>query len=276
MNFLTELLNNPGITKALPESIVETLQMVAISGVVTLLIGLPLGIFLHTSAPGGLRPFPVINRIVSDIIVNITRSIPFAILMVTLIPLARIITGTSIGPIAACVALSIGTIPFFARLVETALRDVSGGKIDAALVMGSTKMQIVTKVLLPEAMPGLVAALTTTMVTLVGYSAMAGIVGGGGLGRLAYNYGVQRFDSGVMVVTIIVIVAIVQVIQITGDIVARRVDHRSAGGSGKRRRRPEPAAAAAGVAEAPAESADPAPSVSGDRASAVSEARVRR
>ena len=275
MNFLTELLNNPGITKALPESIVETLQMVAISGIVTLLIGLPLGIFLHTSAPAGLRPFPVINRIVSDIIVNITRSIPFAILMVTLIPLARIITGTSIGPIAACVALSIGTIPFFARLVETALRDVSGGKIDAALVMGSTKMQVVTKVLLPEAMPGLVAALTTTMVTLVGYSAMAGIVGGG-LGRLAYNYGVQRFDSGVMVVTIIVIVAIVQVIQITGDIVARRVDHRSAGGSGKRRRRPEPAAAAAGVAAVPAESAGSAQSVSGEDSSAVSDSRVRR
>ncbi|MBO0909009.1 ABC transporter permease [Arthrobacter sunyaminii] len=237
MNFLTELLDNPGITKALPESILETLQMVGISGLVTLLIGLPLGIFLHTSAPGGLRPLPVTNRIVSGVIVNITRSIPFAILMVTLIPLARIITGTSIGPIAACVALSIGTIPFFARLVETALRDVSGGKIDAALVMGSTKMQIVSKVLLPEAMPGLVAALTTTMVTLVGYSAMAGIVGGGGLGRLAYNYGVQRFDSGVMIVTIIVIVAIVQVIQIAGDMVARRVDHRSADGGARRRRR---------------------------------------
>ncbi len=237
MNFLTDLLDNPGITKALPESILETLQMVGISGLVTLLIGLPLGIFLHTSAPGGLRPMPVTNRIVSGVIVNITRSIPFAILMVTLIPLARIITGTSIGPIAACVALSIGTIPFFARLVETALRDVSGGKIDAALVMGSTKMQIVSKVLLPEAMPGLVSALTTTMVTLVGYSAMAGIVGGGGLGRLAYNYGVQRFDSGVMIVTIIVIVAIVQVIQIAGDIVARRVDHRSADGGAKRRRR---------------------------------------
>ncbi|MBP3034866.1 ABC transporter permease [Arthrobacter sp. zg-ZUI100] len=249
MNFLTELLNNPGITKALPDAIVETLQMVAISGIVTLLIGVPLGIFLHTSAPGGLRPMRVTNRIVSDIIVNITRSVPFAILMVTLIPLARLITGSSIGPIAACVALSIGTIPFFARLVETALRDVSGGKIDAALVMGSTKMQVITKVLLPEALPGLVSALTTTMVTLVGYSAMAGIVGGGGLGKLAYNYGVQRFDSGVMVVTIIVIVAIVQVIQIVGDTIAGRVDHRSADGGAKRRRR---AAAAAPAAAAPA------------------------
>lgn len=247
MNFLTELFNNPGITKALPDALVETLQMVGISGLVTLLIGVPLGIFLHTSASGGLRPMPVTNRIVSGVIVNITRSVPFAILMVTLIPLARFITGTSIGPIAACVALSIGTIPFFARLVETALRDVSGGKIDAALVMGSTKMQIITKVLLPEAMPGLVAALTTTMVTLVGYSAMAGIVGGGGLGKLAYNYGVQRFDSGVMLVTIIVIVVIVQIIQIAGDIVARRVDHRSADGGARRRRRSAAAAPDAGV-----------------------------
>ncbi|MET4061486.1 D-methionine transport system permease protein [Arthrobacter sp. UYP6] len=263
MNFLTELFNNPGITKALPDALVETLQMVGLSGLVTVLVGLPLGIFLHTSAPGGLRPMPVTNRIVSDIIVNITRSVPFAILMVTLIPLARFLTGTSIGPIAACVALSIGTIPFFARLVETALRDVSGGKIDAALVMGSTRTQVITKVLLPEAMPGLVAALTTTMVTLVGYSAMAGIVGGGGLGKLAYNYGVQRFDSGVMLVTIIVIVVIVQIIQIAGDIVARRVDHRSADGGAKRRRRTAAAGPNAGAA-AVTGSASPGPSETKD------------
>ena len=247
MNFLTELFENPGVTKALPEAIVETLQMVGISGFFTLLIGLPLGIFLHTSAPGGLRPLRVTNRIVSDIIVNITRSVPFAILAVTLIPLARLITGTSIGPVAASVSLSIATIPFFARLVENALRDVSGGKIDAALVMGSTKMQVVSKVLLREAMPGLVAALTTTLVTLVGYSAMAGIIGGGGLGRLAYNYGVQRFDTQVMVVTIVIIVALVQIIQLVGDFASRRVDHRSAAGSRRRRR---PAAAAADTAAA--------------------------
>ncbi|MCC3273966.1 ABC transporter permease [Arthrobacter zhangbolii] len=244
MNFLNELFDNPGITKALPEAVVETLQMVGISGFFTLLIGLPLGVFLHTSAPGGLRPLRITNRIVSDIIVNITRSVPFAILAVTLIPLARLVTGTSIGPVAASVSLSIATIPFFARLVENALRDVSGGKIDAALVMGSTKMQVVSKVLLREAMPGLVAALTTTMVTLVGYSAMAGIIGGGGLGRLAYNYGVQRFDTQVMLVTIVVIVALVQIIQLVGDLFSRRVDHRSASGSSRRRR---PAAAVPGT-----------------------------
>ncbi|MFD1214407.1 methionine ABC transporter permease [Arthrobacter sp. GCM10027362] len=241
MNFIEDLMTNPGITKALPEAIVETLQMVAISGIFTLVIGLPLGIFMNTSAPGGLRPMPAVNRIVSDIIVNITRSIPFAILMVALIPLARLITGSSIGPIAACVSLTIGTVPFFARLVESALRDVSSGKIDAALVMGSTRMQVIGKVLVPEAMPGLVAALTTTLVTLVGYSAMAGIIGGGGLGRLAYNYGFQRFDTTVMIVTIVIMVVLVQAIQWTGDAVVRRVDHRNAATAGTRKvRRHEP------------------------------------
>ncbi|NKX53786.1 methionine ABC transporter permease [Arthrobacter mobilis] len=241
MNFIEDLTTNPGITRALPEAILETLQMIAISGFFTLLIGLPLGIFLHVSAPGGLRPMPVANRIVSDVIVNITRSIPFAILMVSLIPLARLITGSSIGPIAASVSLTIGTVPFFARLVEAALRDVNAGKIDAALVMGSTRMQVIGKVLVPEAMPGLVAALTTTMVTLVGYSAMAGIIGGGGLGRLAYNYGFQRFDTTVMIVTIVIMVILVQAIQWIGDAAVRRVDHRTAATAGVRKvRRHEP------------------------------------
>lgn len=242
MNLFEDLFSNPAITKALPEAIGETLLMVGISGLFTVLIGLPLGIFLYTSAPGGLRPLPVTNRIVSDIVVNITRSIPFAILMISLIPLARVITGTSIGALAATVSLTIGTVPFFARLVETSLRDISSGKIDAALVMGSTRMQIVRKVLVPEALPGLVAALTTTMVTLVGYSAMAGLTGGGGLGQLAYNYGYQRFDTTVMIVTIVLIVILVQAIQWIGDAVARRVDHRSAATAGsKKSRRHEPA-----------------------------------
>jgi D-methionine transport system permease protein len=226
MNFLEDLFTNPALTEALPSAIVETLQMVGISTVFTVLIGLPLGVLLHTSAPGGLRPMPVFNRIASDIVVNITRSIPFAILMVSLIPLARLIVGTSLGPIAASVSLTIGTIPFFARLVETALRDVHSGKIDAALVMGSTNLQVVTKVLLRESLPTLIAATTTTVVTLVGYSAMAGLIGGGGLGRLAYNYGFQRFDTTVMIVTIVVMVVMVQIIQVVGDQIAKRIDHR--------------------------------------------------
>ncbi|MFJ5860581.1 methionine ABC transporter permease [Pseudarthrobacter sp. NPDC092439] len=223
---MNELFSNPVLAKALPEAIVETLQMVGISAFFTVLVGLPLGVFLHATAPGGLRPMPVANRIMSDVVVNITRSIPFAILMVALIPLARLLTGTSLGPVAASVSLSIGTIPFFARLVETALRDVHHGKIDAAQVMGSTRMQVINKVMLPESLPALVAATTTTVVTLVGYSAMAGLVGGGGLGKLAYNYGFQRFDVTVMMVTIVLIIVLVQVIQVLGEWISRRLDHR--------------------------------------------------
>ncbi|TSE15153.1 ABC transporter permease [Arthrobacter sp. KBS0703] len=223
---MNEIFSNPVIAKALPEAIIETLQMVGISGFFTVLVGLPLGVFLHASAPGGLRPMPVVNRIVSDIVVNITRSIPFAILMVALIPLARLLVGTSLGPVAASVSLSIGTIPFFARLVEACLRDVHHGKIDAAQVMGSTRMQVINKVMLPESLPALVAAATTTVVTLVGYSAMAGLVGGGGLGKLAYNYGFQRFDVTVMIVTIVLIIVLVQVIQLTGEWISRSLDHR--------------------------------------------------
>lgn len=223
---MNDIFSNPVLAKALPEAIIETLQMVGISSFFTVLIGLPLGVFLHVSAPGGLRPMPVTNRILSDVIVNITRSIPFAILMVALIPLARALTGTSLGPVAASVSLSIGTIPFFARLVENCLRDVHPGKIDAAQVMGSTKMQVINKVMLRESLPALVAAATTTVVTLVGYSAMAGLVGGGGLGKLAYNYGFQRFDVTVMLVTIVLIIVLVQVIQLVGERISRGLDHR--------------------------------------------------
>lgn len=223
---MNDIFSNPVLAKALPEAIIETLQMVGISSFFTVLIGLPLGVFLHVSAPGGLRPMPVTNRILSDVVVNITRSIPFAILMVALIPVARALTGTSLGPVAASVSLSIGTIPFFARLVENCLRDVHHGKIDAAQVMGSTNMQVINKVMLRESLPALVAATTTTVVTLVGYSAMAGLVGGGGLGKLAYNYGFQRFDVTVMIVTIVLIIVLVQVIQLVGEQISRSLDHR--------------------------------------------------
>lgn len=204
----------------------ETVEMVLISGVVTVVVGLLLGILLHVTGKGGLAPVRWLNTILSGIIVNITRSIPFAILMVALIPLAVIIVGTSLGPVAASVSLTIGTVPFFARLVETALRDVSSGKVDAALVMGSTKMQVIRKVLVPEAMPGIVSAITTTVVTLIGYSAMAGLVGGGGLGRMAYTYGYTRYNPGIMILTIIIIVIMVQIVQVIGDLIARKVDHR--------------------------------------------------
>ena len=221
MNFFT-----PTVLKAMGIATVETLEMVVISGIITVIIGLVLGILLHVTGKGGLTPIRWLNVILSAIIVNITRSIPFAILMVALIPFSAMVVGTSLGPIAASVSLTIGTIPFFARLVETALRDVSAGKVDAALVMGSTKMQTIRKVLVPEAMPGIIAAVATTVVTLIGYSAMAGLVGGGGLGRMAYTYGYTRYNMPIMITTIIIIVVLVQLVQIIGDLIARKVDHR--------------------------------------------------
>ena len=216
----------PTVQKAMLTATWETIEMTLISGVITVIIGLVLGILLHVTGKDGLAPIRWLNGILSGVIVNITRSIPFAVLMVALIPFAAFLVGTSRGPIAASVSLTIGTIPFFARLVETALRDVSSGKVDAALVMGSTKMQVIRKVMVPEAMPGIVAAITTTVVTLIGYSAMAGLVGGGGLGRMAYTYGYTRFSPGIMIVTIIVMVILVQLVQVIGDLIARKVDHR--------------------------------------------------
>lgn len=226
MNWFEELLNNRALETALPTAIWETVVMVAIAGVATVVIGGAIGIILHLTRPGGLVPMRVTYTILSSIIVNITRSIPYAILMVALIPFSQWLIGTSIGPIAATVSLTIATAPFFARLVETSLREVPSGTVDAAQVMGMSNGQIVTKVFLPEALPGLIAAITNTTVVLIGYSAMAGLIGGGGLGRLAYNYGYQRFDSQVMIVTIIVMVIGVQLIQWIGDKIVAAVDHR--------------------------------------------------
>lgn len=225
-DFLSDLLANPAITTALWPSFLESLLMVGISGLATVVIGLPLGVVLFVTQRGGMAQNPALNVVLSGIVVNITRSIPYAILMVALIPFTRWVVGTSIGPIAASVSLTIACVPFFARLVETSLREVHPGKVDAAHAMGSTRPQTVWKVLLPEALPSLVASVTTTVVALIGYSAMAGLIGGGGLGRLAYNYGYQRFQPEVMVVVLIVLVLLVQLVQVVGDAVVRRVDHR--------------------------------------------------
>lgn len=224
--FFAALVSNPAITNALWPAFLETVVMVGISGLATVLVGLPLGVVLFITQPGGLAESRVVNAVLGAVIVNITRSIPYAILMLTLIPFTRILVGTSIGPIGASVSLSIAAIPFFARLVETGLREVHPGKLDAAHAMGSTRLQTVWKVLLPESLPSLVASITTTVVTLIGYSAMAGLIGGGGLGRLAYNYGYQRYQGEVMVVILIVLVLLVQLVQWTGDRLVRRVDHR--------------------------------------------------
>ena len=202
----------------------ETLAMVAISGLAGALLGVPLGVWLRLTDHGGVRENAAVNRVVGGI-VNAVRSTPFIILLVAIIPLTRFITGSSIGTAAAVVPLTIAAAPFVARLVETALREVDQGLIEAAQAMGASTWQIVWKVLLPEAMPGIVSALTTTLVSLTGYSAMAGAIGGGGLGDLGIRYGYQRFLPEVMLAVVLILIVFVQVLQSAGDRLARRIRH---------------------------------------------------
>lgn len=210
----------------LVKALLQTLQMVAAAGVIGTLVGLPMGIFLATSGRGELFAAPLTNRIVG-LVVNALRSTPFIILVVAIIPLTRFITGTSIGTIAAIVPLTISTIPFIARLIEAAIREVDKGLIEAARAMGATPLQIVVKVLLAEARPGITLALTLTVVSLIGYSAMVGAVGGGGLGDLGIRYGYQRFMPEVMLAVVVVLILLVQAVQSAGDALARRFDKRS-------------------------------------------------
>ena len=226
IEFFQALATNPAITTALWPAFVETLQMVGLAGVATVLFGLPLGVVLFVTQPGGLAAHRATNLVLGGFGVNITRAIPYAILMLTLVPFTRFVVGTSIGPIAASVSLTIASVPFFARLVEASLREVHPGKVDAAHAMGSTRFQTIWKVLLPEARPSLVANVTTTVVALIGYSAMAGLIGGGGLGRLAYIYGYQRYQFEVMFTVLVILVVLVQLVQVVGDAVVRRGDHR--------------------------------------------------
>ncbi|MBN9028575.1 MAG: DL-methionine transporter permease subunit [Rhizobiales bacterium 63-7] len=208
------------------KSLLQTLHMVAVSGLVGSLVGLPIGIFLATSGRNELFPAPALNRAVG-LVVNAARSTPFIILVVAIIPLTRLLTGTSIGTSAAIVPLTIATVPFFARLVEAAIRDVDKGLIEAARAMGATPMQIVFKVLLAEARPAILLAFTMTIVSLIGYSAMVGAVGGGGLGDLGIRYGYQRFMPEVMLAVVVVLIVLVQLVQSAGDALARRFDKRN-------------------------------------------------
>ncbi|RWA51097.1 DL-methionine transporter permease subunit [Cupriavidus sp. UYMSc13B] len=203
----------------------ETLLMVAISGVVGSLLGVPLGVLLHLTNRGGVLSHPLFNRGIG-VVVNAVRSIPFIILLVVVIPFTRFIVGSSIGTTAAIVPLTIAAVPFIARLVESALREVDKGLVEAAQSMGATTRQIVWKVLLPEAMPGIVAGLTITFVSLVGYSAMAGAIGGGGLGDLGIRYGYQRYITEVMVAVVVILIVFVQAVQSFGDWLVRRISHR--------------------------------------------------
>ncbi|WP_432460950.1 methionine ABC transporter permease [Agarivorans sp. QJM3NY_25] len=203
----------------------ETLYMVSVAGIVGFALGIPLGVILHITKKGGLAANNKLNRILGTI-VNIGRSVPFLVLMVAIIPLTKLLVGTFIGTTAAIVPLTIGAIPFVARLIEGALLEVPSGLVEAAQSMGATPRQIITKVLLPEALPTIINAVTITLVTLVSYSAMAGTVGGGGLGDVAIRYGFHRYDVVIMAVTVVMLIILVQIIQSIGDLIVRRVDHR--------------------------------------------------
>ncbi|NEU28467.1 methionine ABC transporter permease [Paenibacillus ottowii] len=204
----------------LGNSTLETLQMLGASALFTLVIGLPLGILLFLASRSSLTPMKVIY-IVLSFIVNILRSVPFIILIVALIPFTRSLVGTSTGVLGTIPPLVIGAAPFFARLVETSLREVDKGVIEAAQAMGASTGQIIRRVLLREALPGLLAALTITVVTLVSYTAMSGMIGGGGLGTLAINYGYYRYETAVMIVAVVLMVVLVQLLQMAGDRLVR-------------------------------------------------------
>ncbi|MFE7427678.1 methionine ABC transporter permease [Streptomyces sp. NPDC014735] len=209
----------------LAQGTVDTLYMVLWSTVVTVLVGLPLGILLVLTDKGGLLQNAVVNKVVG-VIVNIGRSLPFMILLIALIPFTTWVVGTFIGPTAMIVPLTVGAVPFFARLVETAVREVDHGLVEAVQSMGGSIPTIVRKVLLPQALPSLVSGVTTTVIVLVGYSAMAGAVGGEGLGSKAVTYGYQRFDNQFMLATVVLLVVIVSVIQLIGDLVVRLLARR--------------------------------------------------
>ena len=216
MENLVELLYKP---------LIETMYMIGVSMIFSVIIGLILGTVLVVTSENHIMPSKIINTILSNVI-NITRSFPFIILLIVLFPLTKLIVGTKIGTTAAIVPLSFAATPFFARMVETALRDIPWGIIEAALAMGSTPMQIIIKVMIPEAMPSIIQAVTTTTIGVLGYSAMAGSIGGGGLGDLAIVYGYQRWRTDIMVITVIVLIVLVVIIQLIGDFISRKIDKR--------------------------------------------------
>jgi D-methionine transport system permease protein len=203
----------------------ETAKMVGWSVLFTILGGLPIGLALVLTDRRGLLANAAAHRLLGAI-VNVGRSLPFIILLVAITPFTRAVVGTSIGVDAAIVPLAVGAIPFFARLVESAVREVDRGLVEAAQAMGASTLGVIRKVLLPEALPALVSALTTTVIALVGYSAMAGAIGGGGLGDLAVRYGYQRFENGIMIATVVLLVVLVQLVQWLGDFTAKRLAHR--------------------------------------------------
>ncbi len=209
--------------KLIIPSLLDTLYMVFLSTIFSLLLGFPIGILLVITEKNGLWEKPLLSQILNGII-NILRSIPFIILMILLFPLSRLIVGTTTGTTATIVPLSIAAAPFVARVIESALKEVDKGIIEASISMGATVPQIIFKVLIPEAMPSLVMSITLTIINLIGFSAMAGAIGGGGLGNLAIRYGLYRFETDIMIVSVALIILLVQGIQLLGNNIANAID----------------------------------------------------
>lgn len=215
----------PGMLSMLAEGTWQSIYMTLAITAISYLIGIPLGVFLVMSDKNGIHPMASLNWIVGGI-VNILRSVPFLILMITIQPFTRMIVGTTIGTKAAIVALVVSAAPFVARMVEQSLLEIDHGVIEAAQSMGASNMQIVTKVLLPESLPSLLNGVLVSATTILGYSAMAGFIGGGGLGDIAIRYGYNRYDSGTMLITVVLLVIMVQIIQSVGSRIAKRSDKR--------------------------------------------------
>lgn len=217
---------SPEIIRLIAQSTLDTLAMVAVAAGLGTLFGLPLGVFLATSKRGELFAAPAANLLLGTL-VNATRSTPFIILVVAIIPFTRLIAGTSIGTVAAIVPLTVAATPFIARLIEGAVREVDQGLVEAARAMGATPVQIIRKVLVPEALPAIVLGLTLALVSLIGFSAMVGAVGGGGLGDLGIRYGYQRFMPEVMAAVVVILIVLVQLVQSGGEWIAARFDKRA-------------------------------------------------
>ncbi|OCA90152.1 ABC transporter permease [Pradoshia sp. D12] len=203
----------------------QTIYMISISLAVAIVIGLPVGILLYVTEKGLFWENKTVQRILG-FVVNLVRSIPFIILLVALMPLTEFVVKTTIGPTAASVSLSVAAIPFFARIVETSLREIDKGVIEAAIAAGATPWMIIKEVLLLEARSGIISGITLTLISLIGFSAMAGTVGGGGIGDLAIRYGYYRYDNTIMIATVIILIVLVQVIQLAGDFIAKVIDKR--------------------------------------------------
>lgn len=243
---MADLLQNEEVLRLLELSkngllfaIWETLYVTVISTFFAYVIGLPLGVIAVVGEPNGVLPLPRPVMAVLNFVINILRSVPFLILMVVVIPLSRLILGTSIGTVATIVPLIVAAFPFVARLVEASLREVDSGVVEAAQSMGCSPFQIITKVILPESRPSLISGFTTAFITILSYGAMAGAIGGGGLGKIAINYGYNKYNYAVMLIAVVLIVILVQIFQSLGTWISIRSDHRLTGKGGRSRRKKE-------------------------------------